>query len=70
MSLEPGQYYRIFNRGNNREKLFVEERNYRYFLELYAKHIMPVAETYAYCLLRNHFHILVRIQDQETLRRS
>jgi REP element-mobilizing transposase RayT len=61
--LEPGQYYHIYNRGNNRENLFVEERNYRYYLELYAKHIEPAAETFAYCLLPNHFHLLVWMKD-------
>ena len=61
--LEWGRYYHIYNRGNNRENLFVEERNYRYFLELYAHYIEPVAETYAYCLLRNHFHLLIRTRD-------
>jgi REP element-mobilizing transposase RayT len=67
MPLHPGQYYHIYNRGNNRENLFVEDRNYRYFLQLYTKHIAPIAETYAYCLLRNHFHFLVRIKDEEHL---
>jgi putative transposase len=58
------QYYHIFNRGNNRENIFIEERNYHYFMELYAHHIAPVADTYAYCLLRNHFHLLVRIKSE------
>ena len=62
--LEPGQYYHIYNRGVNRTNLFIEERNYAYFMQLYAKYIAPVAETFAYCLLRNHFHLLVRIRDQ------
>ncbi len=61
--LQYGQYYHLYNRGNNRENLFVEERNYRYFLRLYAHHVAPIAETYAYCLLRNHFHFLLRIRD-------
>ena len=61
--LQYGKYYHIFTRGNNREDIFLEERNYRHFLQLYAKHIMPIADTYAYCLLRNHFHLLVRIKD-------
>jgi REP element-mobilizing transposase RayT len=61
--LQHGSYYHIYNRGVNRENLFVEERNYRYFLQLYARHIEPIAETYAYCLLRNHFHFLVWIKD-------
>jgi putative transposase len=70
--LEYGQYYHIYNRGNNRENIFFEERNYRHFLRLYAKYILPVADTYAYCLLRNHFHLLVRIktveEQEQTLR--
>ena len=65
--LERGKYYHIYNRGNNRENIFVEERNYRYFLQLYAKYIEPVADTYAYCLMRNHFHVLVKIIDPKGL---
>jgi hypothetical protein len=63
VALQPGQYYHIFNRGNNGETLFREQRNYPYFLSLYAKYIEPVAEIYAYCLLKNYFHLLVRIKD-------
>jgi len=62
--LQPGKYYYIYNRGNNRENIFLEERNYPYFLRHYARHIEPVADTFVYCLLRNHFHFLVRIKDQ------
>lgn len=61
--LQPGHYYHIYNRGNNREDLFREERNYRYFMSLYERHVAPIAETFAYCLLRNHFHFLVRISE-------
>lgn len=65
--LEAGKYYHIYNRGNNREDLFKEEKNYSYFLKLYEHHIEPVAETYAYCLMRNHFHLLIKIKDLEHL---
>lgn len=61
--LQCGKYYHVFNRGNNREDIFAEERNYAYFLRLYARHIEPIADTFAYCLMRNHFHLLVRIKD-------
>ena len=61
--LEPGKYYHIFTRGNNQETIFPEERNYAYFLQLYRKHVSPVADTFAYCLLKNHFHFLVRIRE-------
>ena len=63
--LEPGHYYHIFNRGNNRENIFFEERNYRYFMQLYQKYILPVCNTFAYCLMRNHFHFLVRVKEVE-----
>src|SRR4030043_1432911 len=62
LALKPGGYFHIFDRGVNRENIFLEERNYAYFLNLYIRHISPAAETFAYCLLRNHFHILVRIK--------
>jgi len=61
--LVSGGYYHLYNRGNNRENIFHEARNYDYFLRLYAKHIFPVADTYAYCLLKNHFHFLIRIKE-------
>jgi REP element-mobilizing transposase RayT len=60
-------YYHIYNRGVNRENVFIEERNYEYFLLLYAKHIEPVAQTFAFSLLKNHFHVLVRIKAEEEI---
>ncbi|MFH6998376.1 transposase [Flavobacterium sp. FlaQc-57] len=65
--LEAGQYYHIYNRGNNKENIFIEEKNYRYFLEKMKKYILPIADVYAYCLLKNHFHIVLRIKDKVDL---
>jgi putative transposase len=62
--------YHIYNRGVNRQNIFIEERNYAHFLNLYAKYIEPVADTYAYCLLRNHFHVLVRIKSEEEIQQT
>ena len=64
-ALRCGGYYHIFNRGNNRETIFREQRNYFYFLKLYEKYIPLVADTFAYCLLPNHFHLLVRVKTGE-----
>jgi len=60
-------YYHIYNRGVNRENIFFEERNYEYFLKLYEKHIEPVVDTFGYCLLRNHFHLVVRVRSEEEI---
>jgi len=61
--LEYGKYYHIYNRGINSDLLFKEHANYEYFLRLYDFHITPMAETFAWCLMNNHFHFLVRIKD-------
>ena len=42
--------------------IFIEGHNYHHFLNLYARYIEPVADTYSYCLLPNHFHLLVWIK--------
>ncbi len=61
--LEHGKYYHVYNRGINGENIFRENDNYEHFLHLYEKYIDPVAETYAWCLMPNHFHILIRIKE-------
>ena len=65
--IEFGRFYHIFNRGNNSQDIFFVEENYSYFLKLLAKYINPISEVYCYCLLRNHFHLLLRIKDVEDL---
>ena len=61
--LAVGHFYHIYNRGINRQNIFIEARNYTYFLQLYGRYIPSVAQTYAYCLLPNHFHLLVRVRE-------
>lgn len=65
--LEPDYFYHIYNRGNNKENLFFEDSNYLHFLSLIKKHIVPIADVYAYCLLKNHFHLLVKIKSSNEL---
>jgi len=66
--LENEKYYHIYNRGINSDLLFKENSNYEYFLKLYDLHIEPMAETYAWCLMKNHFHFLIRIKDKEEIK--
>lgn len=65
--LEYGKSYHIYNRGNNGENLFIQERNYHYFLKLYARHISPIADTFAYCLLQNHFHFALHLRTADEI---
>ena len=61
--LEPGKYYHIYNRGNNKETIFFEPDNYSHFLVLWKKYVLPVADTFCYNLLPNHFHFFIRVKD-------
>lgn len=64
---EAGQYYHIYNRANNDEKIFYEAENYAYFIRLLIKHLTPILEIYSYCLLPKHFHLLVRFKEMEDM---
>ncbi len=65
--LEPGGIYHIYNRGNNKEDIFKEAKNYDYFMALMSKRLFPSVDLYAFCLLKNHFHWLLRIKDKKDL---
>ncbi|MCF8331293.1 MAG: hypothetical protein K9H84_02490 [Bacteroidales bacterium] len=65
--IEHGYFYHIYNHGVGRRNLFCGPENYQYFLQLYHKHISPIAESYAWVLMKNHFHLLVRIKDHQAL---
>ena len=58
-----GEYFHIFNRGVNGEDIFKEQRNYYYFLQQYMAYCSDVLETFAYALLKNHFHLLVYVKE-------
>lgn len=65
--IEQGNYYHIYNCGINGETIFKEPANYEHFLRLYDKYLEQVAETFAWCLMPNHFHLLVRIKTEDEI---
>jgi putative transposase len=67
--MEAGGFYHVYNRANsNRDLLFVDEKNYYYFLSKYVNYLRPFVETYAYCLIPNHFHLLIEVKAEEEIR--
>ncbi len=60
---EGGNFYHVYNRSVDRMPMFKSEDNYRFFLKQYDHYLSGVIDTYAYCLLGNHFHLLVRVPD-------
>ena len=61
--LLPGHWYHIYNRGINGETLYQTPENYEFFLKLLGKYVWKTAKIYTYCLMKNHFHLLVSIHE-------
>ena len=56
-----GAYYHVMNRGRGRQRIFHGDMYYEYFLNcLEQAHKRFALETHAYCLMSNHYHLLVR----------
>lgn len=59
-----GHYYHLFNRGINHQTVFFTPANYRFFLFQLNKFCADYIHFLAYCLLPNHFHLIVKIKDE------
>lgn len=68
IKFEPDAIYHVYNHGYANDLIFREDTNYRFFLKRYRKYITAIADTYAYCLMPNHFHFRVRLKRREQLR--
>ncbi len=65
MHFEKGNLYHIYNQGNNRQKTFFNQENYLFFLRKIKTHIVPYADVLAWCLMPNHFHLMVFVKEIE-----
>lgn len=65
MHFEKRHIYHIYNQGNNRQKIFFERDNYLFFIKKIRAYLLPYCDVLAYCLMPNHFHIMVKINDVE-----
>lgn len=61
--LEQDCFYHIYNRGINGEAVFLSDDNKIYFLKLCNKYLVGIISIYAYCLLNNHFHFVIKIKE-------
>ena len=59
------ELFHVYNRGNNRDKIFYSRRNYLFFLEKINTYILPYADIIAWCLMPNHFHLMLYINRVE-----
>lgn len=65
--LFPDTFYHIYNRGNNKEKIFYKDSNYIFFLQKFDSYLSPYLDLYSYCLLPNHFHLLIKTKSEVSI---
>ena len=61
-NLEERQVYHIYNRSVGEANLFLSDDNFQFFLKKWKKYIQPYMDTFAYCLMPNHFHFLAQVK--------
>lgn len=55
--------YHIYNRGNNKEPIFYSDENFIFFLKKMRRHLTKHSHNLAYCLMPNHFHWLILVDE-------
>ncbi|WP_430932443.1 transposase [Saccharicrinis sp. 156] len=65
MDFQTGHLYHIYNQGNNKNNIFFNRDNYRFFLKKIATNILPFCDILAWCLMPNHFHLMVLVNSLE-----
>jgi putative transposase len=66
MHLTEGEIYHVYNRGNNKQKIFFKPENYTYFLKGIERFLTPHCDLLAWCLMPNHFHMLIHANSFST----
>ncbi len=64
---EPDRAYHIYNRGVNKDNIFTKKATYFKFYGNIVNCLYPIAKVYAWCLMPNHYHMLVRIKTKKEL---
>ncbi len=67
MHFQVDNLYHIYNQGNNKQIVFFSRDNYLFFLKKVKQHILPYADVLAWCLMPNHFHLLIATKLKEVL---
>ncbi|MEM6337466.1 MAG: hypothetical protein AAF752_12930 [Bacteroidota bacterium] len=68
--LASGEFYHVYNQGNNRESIYFSVDDYRRFLDTFKLYLGHYVDTFAFCLMGNHFHLLIRVRTAESVYRA
>ena len=64
---QPDGVYHIYNHAVGTDTIFKEDENYHFFLRKFSSRIISFVDVFAYCLMPNHFHFLLRIKGETHL---
>jgi len=64
MNFLPYEVYHIYNRGNNKQKVFFSDENYLFFLKKIGTQIKPYCDILCWCLMPNHFHLIISTNEE------
>ena len=68
MNFECGRIFHIYTRANSDNDLLFKERdNYLFFLKKYNEYLTPISQTLCYCLVPNHYHFLIKVNDKDKI---
>jgi len=67
--LKTDRFYHVYNHANGNDELFLSDDNFKYFLSLSFRYLNPISDIYAYCLMPNHFHYLLRFKSEKEVLR-
>jgi putative transposase len=66
VKLIAGNYYHFYNRGVNRQPIFFFTDNWGFFIREMRRYFLPeYIDILAYCLMPNHYHLLVYLKTDE-----
>jgi putative transposase len=60
--INPGEHYHLYHRGVNRDIVFFADASYLYDLYTVQRYLLPVVDLVAYCLLPNHYQLLIFVK--------
>lgn len=59
--------FHVYNRTNKKEILFKDDEDRKTFFDKYREYVSEYVDTYAFCLLGNHFHFVLRVKSVERI---
>ncbi|HYH74584.1 MAG TPA: transposase [Candidatus Saccharimonadales bacterium] len=81
----PYSYYHVFARGASKQRIFLDNQDFLFFLSLFQRYLSPAIarnsagvryqklhndlQLQAYCLMGNHFHLLLYQQTEGSMQR-